>query len=151
MTFFWGGTPVDLRISQARGGIRVAAASLLHSHCNASSEPHHSSWQCQILNSLSEARDRTHILMDTSQTCFHWATMVTSHDLLKNFNYLPPKIFWICVCAYLCTTQTEEIWETVPKITWTGGKKRKKEKNVSQNIFETQRNLLEMKPIFKQQ
>ena len=26
---------------------------------------HHSSWQCQILNPLSEAKDRTHILMDT--------------------------------------------------------------------------------------
>ena len=25
---------------------------------------HHSSWQCQILNSLSEARDQTHILVD---------------------------------------------------------------------------------------
>ena len=28
---------------------------------------HHSSQQCQILNPLSEARDRTYILMDTSQ------------------------------------------------------------------------------------
>ena len=27
---------------------------------------HHSSWQCQILNPLSEARDRAHILMDPS-------------------------------------------------------------------------------------
>ena len=27
---------------------------------------HHSLWQCQILDPLSEARDRTHILMDTS-------------------------------------------------------------------------------------
>ena len=26
-------------------------------------------WKCQILNSLSEARDRTHIRMDTSQVC----------------------------------------------------------------------------------
>ena len=41
--------------SQARGQIGVAAADL-----------HHSSQQCQILNLLSEARDRTHILMDTS-------------------------------------------------------------------------------------
>ena len=30
----------------------------------------HSSWQCQILNPLNEARDRTHILMDTSQVCY---------------------------------------------------------------------------------
>ena len=42
--------------SQARGPIRAIAASL-----------HHSSWQCQILNPLSEARDRTRVLMNTSQ------------------------------------------------------------------------------------
>ena len=28
---------------------------------------HHSSWQLQTLNPLSNARDQTHILMDTSQ------------------------------------------------------------------------------------
>ena len=38
---------------------------------------HHSSRQFQILNPLSEARDWTCILMDTSQICFHWATMET--------------------------------------------------------------------------
>ena len=32
---------------------------------------HHSLWQCGILNSLSEARDQTHIFMDTSQVHFH--------------------------------------------------------------------------------
>ena len=30
---------------------------------------HHSSWQQQILNPLSEARDRTHIPVDTSWVC----------------------------------------------------------------------------------
>ena len=34
-------------------------------------ELHHSSRQCQILNPLSEARDQTCILMDTSQIHFH--------------------------------------------------------------------------------
>ena len=34
---------------------------------------HHSSQQCQILNLLSEARDRTRIFMDTSRVCFHCA------------------------------------------------------------------------------
>ena len=29
-------------------------------------DQHHSPWQCQILNPLSEVRDQTHILMDTS-------------------------------------------------------------------------------------
>ena len=36
---------------------------------------HHSSQQCQILNPLSEAKDGIRILMDTSQVCYHWATM----------------------------------------------------------------------------
>ena len=31
---------------------------------------YHSLWQCWILNPLSETRDRTCILMDTSQVCF---------------------------------------------------------------------------------
>ena len=30
---------------------------------------YHSSWQHQILNTLSQARDQTHILMDTTQVC----------------------------------------------------------------------------------
>ena len=40
-------------------------------------ELHLSSWQCQILNPLSEARDQTHILMVTSQVCYHRATTGT--------------------------------------------------------------------------
>ena len=32
---------------------------------------HPSSWQCWILNPLSRARDRTHILMDTNQMCYY--------------------------------------------------------------------------------
>ena len=31
--------------------------------------PHHSSRQCPILNPLSEAKDRTRVLMDTSRVC----------------------------------------------------------------------------------
>ena len=31
---------------------------------------HHGSRQCQILNTLSKARDRTCVLMDASQICF---------------------------------------------------------------------------------
>ena len=38
---------------------------------------HYSSWQRQLLNSLSEARDQNHILLDTSQVCYCWATMET--------------------------------------------------------------------------
>ena len=38
---------------------------------------HHSSRQCQITDPLNKARDGTHILMDTSQICFHCTTMGT--------------------------------------------------------------------------
>ena len=38
---------------------------------------HHSSQQCWMLNPLSEARDRTCVLMGASQIHFHWATMGT--------------------------------------------------------------------------
>ena len=34
---------------------------------------HHSSWQCQLLNPLNEARGQTQILMDTGLVRFHWA------------------------------------------------------------------------------
>ena len=39
--------------------------------------PHHSSQQHRISNPLNEARDRTHILKDTSQIHFHCATTGT--------------------------------------------------------------------------
>ena len=46
---------------------------------------HHSSWQQRILNPLSEARDRTHVLMDTSWIRFCY-TMTG----------VPPNgVFWI--------------------------------------------------------
>ena len=56
-----------------KGKIGAVAAGLNHSHSNTRSEPHlqlhHSSQQCWILSLLSEARDQTCILMDTSQAC----------------------------------------------------------------------------------
>ena len=59
--------------SQARGRNGAAAASLGHSHSNARSEPcllfHDSSWQRWMLNPLSEARDQTCSLTDTSRVC----------------------------------------------------------------------------------
>ena len=36
---------------------------------------YHSSWQLWILNPLSEARDWTRVLLDTSQVHYHWAMM----------------------------------------------------------------------------
>ena len=46
-----------------RGPIGATAAGLHHSHSNAgykACDLHHNSWECQILNPLSEARDQTH-------------------------------------------------------------------------------------------
>ena len=63
--------PLAYRNSQARGGIWAVAVSLHPCHSNARSEPcldlHHSWQQCQIFNALSEARDRTCVLMYTRQ------------------------------------------------------------------------------------
>ena len=73
-------TPAAHGSSQARDQIRAVAAGLHHSHSNTRSELcdlHHSSWQCWVLNLLSEARDWTHILMDTRRVSYHWATVET--------------------------------------------------------------------------
>ena len=53
--------------SQARDQIGTAAAGLHHSRSKVGSELHHSSWQQWILKLLSEARECTSILMDTSR------------------------------------------------------------------------------------
>ena len=74
--FFWGGglffglffraALAANEGSQARGPIRATTAGL-----------HHSSWQRQILNPRSEARDRTHNFMVPTWIHFHDATMKT--------------------------------------------------------------------------
>ena len=69
--------------SQAWGQIGAKAASLRHSHSAALPDLsrifylHHNSRQGQILNPPSEARDQTHLLMDTSRICFCCATTGT--------------------------------------------------------------------------
>ena len=59
----------------------ATAASLCHRHNSTGSEPHlwphHSSWQCQIPDPLSEAREETWILMDTSRISFCCTTKGT--------------------------------------------------------------------------
>ena len=57
------------------GVIGAAAASLCHSHPDLSRvcDLHHNSRQCQILNPLIEARDRTCNLMVPTQIPFHYA------------------------------------------------------------------------------
>ena len=67
--------------SQARGLIEATAAGLHHSHTTPDlsrvCDLHHSSWQRQVLNPLSEARDQTHNLVVPSRIRFHCATTGT--------------------------------------------------------------------------
>ena len=77
-------TPGAYGGTQARGGIRAVAAALHRRHGNTRSELqsciwelHRRSWQRQIFNPLSKARDQTCVLVDTSWVRFHWAAMGT--------------------------------------------------------------------------
>ena len=62
LLLFFRATPKAYGSSQAGAATR----DLSHVH-----DLYHSSWQCQIPDPLSEARDQTRILMDTSQIHFH--------------------------------------------------------------------------------
>ena len=59
---------------------------------------HHRSWQCWVLNPLSEARDRTHIPMDTCEICFCCTTMGTPQDAFLKQLY---RIFKLKVSLFL--------------------------------------------------
>ena len=105
MFCFWGGvfffvcfflfflhfsaTHVAYGRSQARCHIWAAVAGLRHSHTNTRTELH--LWPIPQLTAKSsspmrEARGWTHILMDTSQVCYHWATRGTLKCNLCNSN-----------------------------------------------------------------
>jgi len=86
--FLFIAAPAAHGSSRARGWIRASAASHSHSqirHPSQICDLYHSSLQCQILNPLSEARDRTRILMDTSHVL----------NLLSH-NRNPCKHFLVC-------------------------------------------------------
>ena len=59
---------------------------------------HHSSWQRHILNPLSKARDRTCVLMDTSQICFCWAMTGTPkcNFIYAQNTYISTQVHNIC-------------------------------------------------------
>ena len=80
-------TPMAYGGPQDRGPVRAGAVSLYHSHSNVGSKPHlrPTPQQCQILNPLSEARDQTHVLMDTSWVCYHWTMTGTPFFLILFF------------------------------------------------------------------
>ena len=86
-------------------------------------ELHHSSQPCWILNPLSEARDPTWVLRDTSWVHYRWGTMGTPVNTFICSIYLPGSfwrmyyvsLFWkllvlsrnisfnICQCCYVCS------------------------------------------------
>ena len=81
--FLFRTAPTAYRCSQARCWIRAVAAGLCHSHSNARNKPH--LWptpqQCQILNPLYKARDRTCVLMDPTQIRFRWTMTWTPQNI----------------------------------------------------------------------
>ena len=101
--FFLKAAPAAYGNSQARGRIGAAAAGLCRSHSNTKSELHLQPTQqleaTPILNLLSRARDWTHILLDTSQIRYHWATVGT----LKCSWFFVFWFFILELCSiYLC-------------------------------------------------
>ena len=68
---------------------------------------YHNSWQYQTLNPLSGARDRTCILMDTSQIHCHWPTTGTPYcSILKQISDIfHPSTFPCMVCVCVSTQQ----------------------------------------------
>ena len=75
--------------SQARSQIGATAAGLSHSHNNVGSKPGlrpaSQLTASQILNPLSEARDQTRNLMDTSWIHFCYTTTGTALNILRGF------------------------------------------------------------------
>ena len=64
-----------------------------------------SSWQCQIPDSLSEARDQTRILMDTSHIRFCCSTMGIPKPISLDAAANPPPTFLWPLCPNTQTYQ----------------------------------------------
>ena len=107
LSFFLGGglfraTPAAYGNSQAKGQVESELQLPAYTTATATQDPshvfdlHHSSWQHWILNPLSKARDRTHVLMDTSwgllPLSHHWNTFKSSltHQKLRIFYWNLP-------------------------------------------------------------
>ena len=68
-------------------------------------------WQCQILNPLSRARDRTHILMDTNWISYHWAMTGTPGAIFDSFSHI---YFPIQESLNLVTLTSKDILNYIP-------------------------------------
>ena len=71
---------VPVAYGSFQAGVKSELQLLAYATATATPDPsrvwdlHHSSRQCRISDPLSEARDRTCILMDTSRFHYHWVT-----------------------------------------------------------------------------
>ena len=115
---FFMAIPREKAGSQARSQMKAVAADLHHTTAKSDlsqvCKQHYSSWQCQILNPLSKAKDWTCVLMDPSQIHFHstmtgtpcYVTfrlikMVTAMGTLHwKFTYAPYTILNICIISF---------------------------------------------------
>ena len=86
--FFFRATPVAYGGSQAKDLIGATATATVTWDLSRVYDPHHSSWQCQILNPLSEARNRTHNPMVPSWIRFHFTTTGTPDNIQFIHYYL---------------------------------------------------------------
>ena len=89
---------------------------------------HHSSWQCQILNPLSEARDPTLILTVPSWIRFHCATLGTlSSSFLNLHPSVPLYVAYILksqkpLCHPTAAPRSQAFCSPIPTLTlWPGG------------------------------
>ena len=64
---------------------------------------YHSSWQCQLLNPRSKAKDRTHNLMDISWVCDHWATTGTPRKLVFDSSVISSYLCVVMEMNFPCT------------------------------------------------
>ena len=82
-SFFLGPHPQHMKVPIL--GVKLDLQLLACARATATQDPshicdlYHSSRQHQIPSPLSEARDKTHILMNTSQICFLCATVGTPY------------------------------------------------------------------------
>ena len=94
--------PQSILKFQARGQIRTTAACLHPSHRNwdpsCISHLHNSTWQHRIFNTQSEAMDETHLLMDTNQVSYTWATMGTPLFLFPNYSWFT-MLYQFLLCS----------------------------------------------------